>query len=70
MKLTAPYKCDYCGKLKEASNHWFLRSVFPIDSDIFSLFGWDERSAAEAAVEHVCGQDCATKALAKWMAAQ
>jgi hypothetical protein len=25
MKLTAPYKCDYCGTLKGETNHWWLR---------------------------------------------
>jgi hypothetical protein len=62
VKLPSPYKCDYCGKLKEASNHWFL--VMPTQG-MFRLSVWDE-DLKDLESEHVCGLECAGKALAKW----
>lgn len=69
MKITQPYRCDYCGKAKGEANHWWLlRSFSPLDSDLFTLFSWDDASAAEEDVEHICSEQCAVKALSKWLA--
>lgn len=67
MKLPWPYVCDYCGKQKGAANHWWMRLA---SSAHFSLHKWDEEAADDGEVEHICGQECATKAMAKWMEAQ
>ena len=67
MKLATPYKCDYCGKLKGEANHWWLRNT---GASHFSLHRWDEDAVEDGAFEHICGQECATKAMAKWMEAQ
>jgi len=75
MKLQQPYKCDYCDNVKGEANHWWLRFVF-IDnknpdsslSNNFSLRPWNEASAESPNFEHVCSEQCATKALARWMA--
>jgi hypothetical protein len=68
MKVPQPYRCDYCDKLKGDSNHWFLRYTFAAAH--FWLIPWDDGKAASDDHEHICGQECAAKALAKWMAAQ
>ena len=67
MKVPQPYKCDYCPKLKGDTNHWWLRDL---DKQFFALFRWDDHGAAADRMEHICGMECAAKALAKWMAAQ
>jgi hypothetical protein len=76
MKVPQPYKCDYCPKLKGESNHWWVRSLVVPDVR-FVLLRWDDvpdpsdnLPSGEPAYEHICGQECAGKALAKWMAAQ
>lgn len=66
MKLTAPYRCNYCDKLKGPANHWWL--FWPTLGPVFQLSTWDTVSAERDPVEHICGQECAAKALAKWMA--
>lgn len=68
MKIPQPYRCDYCPKVKGEANHWWLRSFSPLDSDLFTLFSWDDASAAEDGVEHICSEQCAVKALSKWLA--
>lgn len=76
MKLPSPYKCDYCPNVKSDGSKWFLRipqagGQVAYTTDAFLLLLWDETMAADAVgIEHVCGQECAAKALAKWMAAQ
>lgn len=75
MKLVAPYKCDYCSKLKGESNHWFLHltesSVGRINGVLpFVLIPWEATAAEQPEAEHICGQECAAKALAAWMAKQ
>lgn len=68
MKLTAPYKCDYCSNTKGEANHWWLRSPQPL---LFMLLPWGNGASADAeGIEHICSEQCATKALAKWMGEQ
>jgi hypothetical protein len=64
MKLAAPYRCDYCERPKEASNHWWLHPI----SKFFVLEPWDSKLADEPTMEHICSEQCAVKALSKWMA--
>jgi hypothetical protein len=73
MKLPQPYNCDYCGKLKGESNHWWL-----VDPDLyvtgiheaFVLLPWNMLSFSGARTEHICSQECASKALSQWMSQQ
>jgi hypothetical protein len=62
----SPFKCNYCGKLKEQSNHWWLRPITPS----FILEPWEDRNAAKPDIENICSETCAVKALSKWMGAQ
>lgn len=70
MKNTSPYRCDYCQRDKQETNHWHLREKA---SQGFYLIKWDERKAqaenadGEALYEHLCSESCAVKALSKWM---
>ena len=67
MKLPTPYKCDYCGKQKGDANHWWLSFL---GDGMMYLRPWHNVTADDPGVEHICGQECATKAMAKWMEAQ
>ena len=63
MKLTQPYKCDYCPNVKTASNHWFLSIG---DGLQFRLIPWDDIEADRGSVRHVCSESCAVKSLNKY----
>jgi hypothetical protein len=72
MKLSAPYKCNYCLNIKGETNHWWLRDA---TLKIFALLRWSdagdpdaENDKGEPQYEHICSESCAVKALAKWMA--
>ena len=70
MKLSTPYKCDYCDRLKGETNHWWLaaqpegqsRQGSPVAS-----MGWER--AKLPGVKHICSEQCASKALSRFMAA-
>lgn len=71
--MTFPgFRCDYCDRAKGEVNHWFLLWVgvsHHQPADAFHLIPWDDAKAQTKDHEHICGQECAGKALAKWMAA-
>lgn len=72
MKDDKPYTCDYCGRHKGEINHWWLRPTnsagYYSARGLFTLIPWADRVADQPGVEHICGQECASKSLAKWMA--
>lgn len=72
MKLNTPYRCDYCQRIKEQTNHWWMRSAALAK---FVLETWDDATAGHEQAgglqfEHICSESCAMKALAKWMGEQ
>jgi hypothetical protein len=71
MKILNPFICDYCGIQKKDVNAWWLRlpdiDLPNLDSRGFCLIRWDNSTADQAGVEHICGQECAGRAMAKWM---
>lgn len=67
MLNASPFKCNYCGNLKEQTNHWWMR---PLYGTSFMLETWDDTVAAKPTFENICSESCATKALAKWMGEQ
>jgi hypothetical protein len=67
MKIDQPYKCNYCDKQKEEANHWFIRLVGASPVLGFNLYRWDEVDPDTTDCEHICSQECASKALSQWM---
>ena len=67
MKLSTPYKCDYCDRLKGETNHWWLAAHKP-DKGLL-LTPWDWEGAKLPGVKHICSEQCASKALSRFMAA-
>ena len=69
MAETITYKCDICGVQKQDSNHWFRAEHRP-DRDMFVLAKWDseDRVIGEFKTLHLCGLQCAVKAMLKAMA--
>ena len=77
------YKCDTCGKEKQAVNHWYLVLSFDefasmLDKHLVLRFStkwlqgalvlqWDDELANHSNVRHVCGQDHAVGLLSRWM---
>ena len=66
------FSCDVCGKLKQKSNHWFVGFVSKEGTSgtrtMFSLMEWAESAATartSAEVNHLCGMECAHKAMEK-----
>lgn len=72
MKIAHPWRCDYCKRPKEESNHWFMRHS---NLNVFQLRHWEEdiagsELAGRPEYEHICGIECASKALSKWAGTQ
>jgi hypothetical protein len=57
-------KCDGCGVERQQSNHWFL--VHTCDGAI-TFTQWDNDSAFEGSVKHICGHVCAQKLLNEFL---
>lgn len=66
MLNASPFKCNYCGRLKEDTNHWFLLAS---GTEQFTLTAWTNTVGIDPTgpAENVCSEACAIKALAKWM---
>jgi len=62
MAIATKVTCDVCGKEKQAVNHWWLRTK---STSFFELVPWYDDDAATKG--HLCGQECAIKALSEWM---
>lgn len=65
-KLLHPYQCDVapCRSLKGLESHWFLLVAVPS----FLLTNWDDKLATQIDALHICSEQCAQRALAKWLA--
>jgi hypothetical protein len=64
VKIPEPYRCDYCERIKGATNHWWMRrrtdlyledvrmlQMLPLAS-AFILLAWDDGRADERDVDH------------------
>ncbi len=65
MKIST-YQCNYCPSQKGEANHWFLR-LPDLEAPGFCLIAWDNETASQDGIEHICGRECAVKALSRWM---
>ena len=68
------YKCGECGKLKGESNHWWWVGQWqsspsvPSDQPVFWAAVMDSGTPIAASYDCYCGQECVSKALARYMA--
>ena len=69
MLNASPYKCNYCGKVKGETNHWWVHPTLG-PGTAFVLDTWDDTVALKPDVENICSEACASKALSKWMGEQ
>ena len=58
------YTCDVCPAIRQQANHWRLVRV---NANGFHLSEWDDDEAAREDIRHVCGFECATKLLGRYM---
>jgi hypothetical protein len=61
------FSCDICGKLKRDVNKWFRAHT---QTDYFQIEKWESKQPLiedELPILHLCGMECATKAMAKAM---
>ena len=61
-------RCDECGEIKKEVNHWFKAwtSSGVDDMGIVMFSPWIEKSIGL----DLCGQECVTKVLQRWMATE
>ncbi len=62
MQITT-YTCDICGRQKGEANHWFKGEA--VGNIGFYIKKWVAESSPED--KHICGLECATKAMHKAM---
>jgi hypothetical protein len=71
------FKCDECGRLKQETNHWFRATAV---HQGFVIVAWDfltvqdgralpivKRDGRALPEIHLCGMECAVKAMTKAM---
>jgi len=70
MAQVTTFRCDECGKLKTDANHWFRAARLELQR--FVIVGWDstlsdfQNPGMDHLDElHLCGMECAHKAMAK-----
>ena len=66
MAFAEQVTCDICRKPKQQTNHWFMYQEDPLMGILFAA--WDEQSFK--AFKHLCGQECLTQAVNRWMGEQ
>jgi hypothetical protein len=68
------FTCDICGKKKAEANHWWMVALgdvpcFEQDQphQRFTLMPWNPAESRNPDMYHLCGQQCATQALTRFM---
>lgn len=75
MTWTETFHCEICGKQKGSVDHWWLawnesyRPPYPdaVELPILKVYPWENMSAHDADVKHLCGQACLQTLVARWM---
>lgn len=72
MAEIATFRCDECGKLKEEANHWYrairwMRSIEgKPEEPAFTIVTWGQKLECPGERQlHLCGMNCAVKAMTK-----
>ena len=66
MSESLTFRCDECGKLKEESDHWYKAQILPGLRFVVTI--WEQTLPDPTAKKlHLCGMECAVKAMAKGM---
>jgi hypothetical protein len=68
------FTCDICGKKKAEANHWWMVALgdvpcFEQDQphQRFTLMPWNPAESRNTDIYHLCGQQCATLAMTRFM---
>ncbi len=68
------FTCDICGKKKAEANHWWMVAVGDVPCfereqprQRFTLMPWTPTESRNPDMYHLCGQGCATQAMARFM---
>jgi hypothetical protein len=63
------YKCNLCSSPRKEANHWWV--MFQGREASLILMTWDDAVKmgilGDPGVLHICGAECASKALSSWM---
>jgi hypothetical protein len=59
--------CDMCGAEKQESNYWFV--AYEQGGEL-KLRGWESPKSSRKDAKHLCGQKCAQRMMANFMALQ
>jgi len=58
------FVCDECGKQKGDVNRWWMLETM---TGVFWLIAWRKNEETNSQIKHLCGQECAHKALDKFL---
>ena len=68
------FTCDVCGREKRVVNHWWMVRLGEADCceedqplRSFILLPWDASVCRSPGIYHLCGGNCATKAMERFM---
>jgi hypothetical protein len=71
---TETFNCDVCGKQKGNVDHWWLVWIEPYrpheqaaERQLLKIYPWENMSAHDADVKHLCGQACLQKLVERWL---
>ena len=64
MSIETVVKCDVCGAVRGATNHWFLASA----GNGAYIIPWNRVPISKVFAKHLCGQACAHKFLDQFFA--
>jgi hypothetical protein len=74
MTWTETFHCEICGKQKGSVDHWWLawtESYRPHEDSperpLLKIYPWENMTAHDADVKHLCGQACVQTLVARWM---
>lgn len=74
MSWDEAFTCDICGKPKKVANHWWMVTLGDVPcfdegqpAQHFTLLPWNSAEARNEGISHLCGENCAMKAMERFM---